>query len=71
MRRLAVVNGLGRHVAPYSESQFKTLKYCPQFPDRFGALEDARSFGQIFFPWYNTEHRHSGIGCTGSPSAAT
>jgi putative transposase len=47
---------------PYSESQFKTLKYCPQFPDMFGALEDARSFGQTFFPWYNSEHRHSGIG---------
>jgi len=47
---------------PYSESQFKTLKYCPQFPGRFGCLEDARAFGQVFFPWYNTEHRHSGIG---------
>lgn len=46
---------------PYSESQFKTLKYCPQFPDRFGSIEDARSFCQDFFPWYNKEHRHSGI----------
>ena len=47
---------------PYSESQFKTLKYRPGFPDRFGCLEDARAFCQDFFPWYNTEHRHSGIG---------
>jgi len=47
---------------PYSEAQFKTLKYRPDFPERFGSLEDARSFGQRFFPWYNTEHYHSGIG---------
>ena len=47
---------------PYSEAQFKTLKYRPQFPDRFGCLEDARSFCQEFFTWYNTEHRHSGLG---------
>jgi putative transposase len=46
---------------PYSESQFRTLKYCPAFPDRFGCLEDARSFCQAFFRWYNEEHRHSGI----------
>ena len=46
---------------PYSEAQFKTLKYRPDFPERFGSLEDARSFGQRFFPWYNQEHRHSGI----------
>ncbi len=46
---------------PYSESQFKTLKYCPQFPDRFGSIQDARSFCQDFFGWYNKEHRHSGI----------
>jgi len=46
---------------PYSESQFKTLKYCPQFPVRFGSIEHARSFCQEFFPWYNKEHRHSGI----------
>lgn len=54
---------------PYSESQFKTLKYCPQFPDKFGGLEDARAFGQVFFPFYNTEHRHSGIGYM-TPEAA-
>jgi putative transposase len=47
---------------PYSESQFKTLKYRPGFPDRFGSIQDARAFCQEFFPWYNGEHRHSGIG---------
>lgn len=46
---------------PYSESQFKTLKYRPGFPDRFGSIQDGRSFCQEFFPWYNDEHRHSGI----------
>ena len=46
---------------PYSESQFKTLKYRPEFPDRFGSIEDARAFCQQFFPWYNQEHHHSGI----------
>jgi putative transposase len=46
---------------PYSEAQFKTLKYCPQFPDRFGSIQDARSFCQSFFRWYNKEHHHSGI----------
>lgn len=47
---------------PYSESQFKTLKYRPGFPERFGCIEEARTFCQDFFAWYNTEHRHSGIG---------
>jgi putative transposase len=47
---------------PFSESQFKTLKYRPDFPERFGCIEDSRSFCQVFFPWYNTEHHHSGIG---------
>lgn len=46
---------------PYSESQFKTLKYCPEFPDRFGSIQDARTFCHPFFHWYNKEHRHSGI----------
>jgi putative transposase len=46
---------------PYSESQFKTLKYRPEFPERFGSIEDARAFCQGFFPWYNQEHHHSGI----------
>jgi putative transposase len=47
---------------PYSEAQFKTLKYRPEFPDRFGSYEDALSFCRRFFTWYNDEHRHSGIG---------
>ncbi len=38
---------------PYSESQFKTLKYCPQFPQRFGSIEDARLFCRNFFGYYN------------------
>ena len=46
---------------PYSESQFKTLKYHPLFPGQFGSLEDARSYLQTFFDWYNNKHRHSGI----------
>lgn len=46
---------------PYSESQFKTLKYRPTFPDRFGSFEEARTFLQEFFHWYNHEHHHSGI----------
>jgi putative transposase len=50
------------HDHPYAEAQFKTLKYRPNFPERFGSLEDARAFCQPFFGWYNTEHRHSGIG---------
>ena len=47
---------------PYSEAQFKTLKYRPDFPERFGSLEDARAHCQRFFQWYNASHRHSGIG---------
>ena len=47
---------------PYSESQFKTLKYRPDFPDRFGCIQDSRAFCQEFFAWYNDAHRHSGIG---------
>jgi len=47
---------------PSSESQFKTLKYRQDFPDRFGCIEDSRRFAQGFFSWYNTEHQHSGIG---------
>jgi putative transposase len=47
---------------PYSESQFKTMKYRPDFPNRFGSLQDARTFCQDFFAWYNKEHYHSGIG---------
>lgn len=47
---------------PFSEAQFKTLKYRPEFPARFGGIEDARAHCQAFFAWYNGEHRHSGIG---------
>jgi len=47
---------------PYSESQFRTMKYRPEFPDRFGCIQDSRAFCQQFFHWYNQEHRHSGIG---------
>ena len=46
---------------PYSEAQFKTLKYRPEFPTCFGSLEDGLSFCRPFFSWYNDEHRHSGI----------
>jgi putative transposase len=47
---------------PYSESQFRTMKYRPEFPDRFGCIQDSRAFCQPFFAWYNDQHRHSGIG---------
>ncbi len=47
---------------PYSEAQFKTMKYRPEFPDRFESIEQARAFCRDFFRWYNDEHRHSGIG---------
>jgi len=47
---------------PYSESQFKTMKYRPQFPERFGCFQDARGFCEEFFRWYNQEHHHSGLG---------
>jgi putative transposase len=47
---------------PFSESQFKTMKYRPEFPDRFGSLEDSRAFCRVFFPWYNDQHHHSALG---------
>jgi putative transposase len=47
---------------PYSEAQFKTLKYRPNFPERFGSIEDARGFNSDFFRWYNNEHHHTGLG---------
>jgi putative transposase len=46
---------------PFSEAQFKTLKYHPSFPGRFGVIEDATAFCRSLFRWYNTEHRHAGI----------
>jgi putative transposase len=65
MADLGVTKSLSRpHVSndnPYSESQFKTLKYRPEFPDRFGSIQDARAFCQRFFDWYNNEHYHTGI----------
>ena len=47
---------------PFSESHFKTLKYQPRFPKRFGRIEDAQSFCRQFFDWYNQDHHHAGIG---------
>ncbi len=47
---------------PFSESQFKTMKYRPDFPDRFGAIEHGRAHCGDFFGWYNNEHRHGGLG---------
>jgi len=47
---------------PFSEAQFKTLKYRPGFPDRFGSLQDARAHCRDFFLWYNTVHHHSALG---------
>lgn len=46
---------------PYSEAAFKTLKYCPAFPEAFGSIEDANTFCAAFFGYYNHDHRHSGI----------
>jgi len=63
---LGVVKSHSRpHVSndnPFSESQFKTMKYCPQFPKRFGCIQDTRGFCGDFFGYYNNEHHHSGIG---------
>jgi putative transposase len=47
---------------PYSEANFKTLKYCPAFPGRFGSIADARTFCAVFFNYYNHVHRHAGVG---------
>jgi len=47
---------------PYSESHFKTLKYRPEFPERFNSLAESREFCRKFFAWYNKQHYHSGIG---------
>jgi putative transposase len=46
---------------PFSEAQFKTLKYCPLFPERFGCIQDVRQFGHRYFQWYNDEHHHSAL----------
>ena len=47
---------------PFSEAHFKTLKYQPEFPERFGCIEDAKDFCRRFFAWYNQDHHHAGIG---------
>jgi len=47
---------------PYSEAAFKTLKYCPAFPEHFDDIDHARAFGKEFFDYYNHEHYHSGLG---------
>jgi putative transposase len=63
---LGIVHSHSRpHVSndnPFSESQFKTLKYRPEFPGRFGSQQDSLGFLREFFEWYNYEHYHSGIG---------
>ena len=46
---------------PYSEAQFKTMKYRPDYPERFGCLPDARLWANIFFDWYNYEHHHTAL----------
>jgi putative transposase len=47
---------------PYSEAQFKTMKYRPDYPARFNSMEEARRWARAFFHWYNNEHHHSGLG---------
>ena len=63
---LGVIQSLARPRTPddnpYSEAQFKTLKYHPTFPGRFGGVLDARGWAQTFFHWYNYEHHHTGLG---------
>lgn len=66
MSDLGIVKSLSRPQVsndnPFSEAHFKTLKYCPAFPDRFGSKIDSQEFCRPFFKWYNGEHKHSGIG---------
>ncbi len=47
---------------PFSEAQFKTMKYRPDYPARFGCIVDARAWAKSFFRWYNDRHRHTGLG---------
>jgi putative transposase len=65
LRSLGIGRSFSRpHVSndnPFSESQFKTFKYQPEFPRRFGSFEDAQSYCQWFFDWYNNQHFHSGL----------
>lgn len=66
MADLGVVKSHSRpHVSddnPFSEAQFKTLKYHPGYPERFGCLSDARAWSRTFFAWYNNDHHHTGLG---------
>ena len=65
LAQLGVLRSLSRprvsNDNPFSEAQFKTLKYHPGFPKRFGSLEDSRAFCRSFFPWYNRVHKHSAL----------
>ena len=56
---------------PYSEANFKTLKYRPEFPARFDDIEHARAHCRQFVDWYNHAHRHSGIGLMTPPPSTT
>ena len=56
---------------PYSEAQFKTMKYGPSYPDRFACIEDAQAWVASFIAWYNTEHRHSGLGLAAAGDGAS
>lgn len=61
-RGVEVREGLLSNDNPYSEAQFKTLKQRPDFPTRFGSLDDTRARCEDFFRWYHTERHHSGLG---------
>lgn len=65
LARLSVTRSLSRPQVsndnPFSEAHFKTLKYHPGFPHRFGSIEDAQAFCRRFLSWYNADHRHSGL----------
>ena len=66
MADLGVIKSLSRprvsNDNPFSEAHFSTIKGCPTYPGRFGSIQDARVWAKNMFPWYNNEHRHSGIG---------
>lgn len=66
LMKLGVTRSLSRprtsNDNPFSESQFKTMKYRPEFPNRFGSIEDAIAFCRTFFDWYNNDHYHTGLG---------